>query len=88
MSHELSDKFIDHIRKLQEQNPGLPKLIAPLPEKPPVSETYWEGDWRQCQNPGCPNGHLIAIAIFRGSGYCSDNCRKALGLDPTPARRS
>ena len=47
----------------------------------------WKKNHWKCQNPKCPNGHRIAITIFRGSGYCSDNCRKALGLDSTPQTR-
>lgn len=47
----------------------------------------WKNNKKKCQNPGCPNGHKISIAIFRGSGYCSDNCRKALGQDLAPQVR-
>jgi hypothetical protein len=40
-----------------------------------------------CQNPACPNDHKIDIAIFKGGPFCSDNCRKALDLDPAPQVR-
>lgn len=30
----------------------------------------------------CKNcGKKILVSIFRGSGWCSDDCRKALGKD-------
>lgn len=33
----------------------------------------------------CNNcGKTIQVMIFRGSGYCSIDCKKALGLDHAP----
>lgn len=52
-----------------------------------LAMSRWKNNKKKCQNPGCPNGHKISIAIFRGSGYCSDNCRKALGQDLAPQVR-
>ena len=43
--------------------------------------TFWRDKNEFCQNERCPNDHEIAVSIFRGTGYCSDNCKKALGLD-------
>lgn len=42
---------------------------------------YLKGNNYYCQNEDCPNDYEIKVAIFRGTGYCSDNCKKALGLD-------
>lgn len=52
-----------------------------LPEYISYLEDFIMAVEKGCQNPDCPNGHKIDIAIFRGGPFCSDNCRKAIGLD-------
>ena len=39
-------------------------------------------DPHHCNNEKCPNGKMIEVMAFRGTGYCSDKCRKAKGVDP------
>jgi hypothetical protein len=39
-------------------------------------------DMSRCQNPDCPRfGDEILVMAHRGLGYCSIDCRKALGWD-------
>lgn len=44
-------------------------------------KNFWKSKKEFCQNPKCPNHHAIAVSIFKGTGACSINCRKALGDD-------
>jgi hypothetical protein len=34
-----------------------------------------------CHNPDCPNDGKIETHAFKGTGYCSVNCRKTAGID-------
>ena len=38
-------------------------------------------DLDKCGNPNCPHEGRIITMAFRGSGFCCDDCRKAVGAD-------
>lgn len=46
-----------------------------------MAKQAWKNDKTKCQNKTCPNKHEIHVAIFKGTGSCSVDCRKAQGID-------
>lgn len=67
------------------KNPPKERTLSPdeLDIAPPgILFGAFQGKMEFCQNQFCPNNHYIAVMAFRGTGACSDDCRKAIGQGP------
>jgi hypothetical protein len=65
-------------------NSSKPRMLTPDELNIPAGYLFEAiaGKMEFCQNPVCPNNHFIGVMAFRGTGVCSDDCRKAIGQGP------